>query len=196
MLWCAVRAGDEIAAGTSCRGDKNGGGRVDTLFTRRPWRKQGVGAGLLGDAFGRFWARGEHSVGSAPRRRATAAPSASTSARGWRLPSAGRSTRRSSAMLREFRAGEPGFQGDGHLTLCDELPNRLCLSPICHPRLGFPRRKPGTPGNSTAATFRFCSSRIGDASARQVFAPAVLSVAGPGRACVSGAAGRYRGSNG
>ena len=62
-LWCVVRAGDEIAAGTSCRGDKNGGGWVDTLFTRRPWRKRGVGAGLLGDAFGRFWARGEHRVG-------------------------------------------------------------------------------------------------------------------------------------
>ncbi len=33
------------------------------LFTRRPWRKQGVGAALLGDAFGRFWQRGERSVG-------------------------------------------------------------------------------------------------------------------------------------
>jgi mycothiol synthase len=62
-LWCVVRAGDEIAAGTICRGDAYGGGWVDTLFTRRPWRKQGVGAGLLGDSFGRFWDRGEHSVG-------------------------------------------------------------------------------------------------------------------------------------
>ncbi len=62
-LWCVVRAGDEIAAGTSCRGDTYGGGWVDTLFTRRPWRKQGVGAGLLGDSFGRFWERGECSVG-------------------------------------------------------------------------------------------------------------------------------------
>jgi mycothiol synthase len=62
-LWCVVRAGDEIAAGTSCSGDTYGGGWVDTLFTRRPWRRQGVGAGLLGDSFGRFWDRGEHSVG-------------------------------------------------------------------------------------------------------------------------------------
>jgi GNAT superfamily N-acetyltransferase len=62
-LWCVVRAGDEIAAGTSCSGDTYGGGWVDTLFTRRPWRKQGVGAGLLCDSFGRFWERGEHSVG-------------------------------------------------------------------------------------------------------------------------------------
>src|SRR5450755_58753 len=62
-LWCVVRAGDEIAAGTICTGDTYGGGWVHALFTRRPWRKQGVGAALLGDAFGRFWERGEHSVG-------------------------------------------------------------------------------------------------------------------------------------
>jgi mycothiol synthase len=62
-LWCVVRAGDEIAAGTICRGDTYGGGWVDVLFTRRPWRKQGVGAALLRDAFGRFWERGERSIG-------------------------------------------------------------------------------------------------------------------------------------
>ena len=62
-LWCVVRAGDEIAAGTICTGDTYGGGFVHALFTRRPWRRQGVGAALLGDAFGRFWERGEHSVG-------------------------------------------------------------------------------------------------------------------------------------
>jgi GNAT superfamily N-acetyltransferase len=62
-LWCVVRAGDEIAAGTICAGDTYGGGWVHALFTRRPWRKQGVGAALLVDAFGRFWERGEHSVG-------------------------------------------------------------------------------------------------------------------------------------
>ena len=62
-LWCVVRAGDEIAAGTICTGDTYGGGWVHVLFTRRPWRKQGVGAALLGDSFGRFWERGEHSVG-------------------------------------------------------------------------------------------------------------------------------------
>jgi len=61
-LWCVVRAGDEIAAGTICTGDTYGGGFVHALFTRRPWRKQGVGAALLGDSFGRFWERGEHSV--------------------------------------------------------------------------------------------------------------------------------------
>ena len=62
-LWCVVRAGDEIAAGTICTGDTYGGGWVHALFTRRPWRKQGVGAALLGDAFARFWERGERSVG-------------------------------------------------------------------------------------------------------------------------------------
>jgi mycothiol synthase len=62
-LWCVVRAGTEIAAGTICTGDTYGGGWVHALFTRRPWRRQGVGAALLGDSFGRFWERGEYSVG-------------------------------------------------------------------------------------------------------------------------------------
>jgi mycothiol synthase len=62
-LWCVVRAGDEIAAGTICTGDTYGGGWVHVLFTRRPWRKQGVGAALLSDALGRFWERGERSIG-------------------------------------------------------------------------------------------------------------------------------------
>jgi mycothiol synthase len=60
-LWCVVRAGDEIAAGTISTGDSYGGGWVDALFTRRPWRNQGVGAALLRDAFARLWERGERS---------------------------------------------------------------------------------------------------------------------------------------
>jgi len=62
-LWCVVRAGDEIAGGTICTAGTYGGGFVLALFTRRPWRRRGVGAALLGDAFGRFWERGERSVG-------------------------------------------------------------------------------------------------------------------------------------
>lgn len=62
-LWCVVRAVDEIAAGTICTADTYGGGFVHALFTRRPWRGQGVGAALLADAFGRFCKRGERSVG-------------------------------------------------------------------------------------------------------------------------------------
>jgi mycothiol synthase len=62
-LWCVVRAGEEIAAGTIGTGDTYGGGFVHALFTRRPWRRRGVGAALLADAFGRFWEHGERSVG-------------------------------------------------------------------------------------------------------------------------------------
>jgi mycothiol synthase len=62
-LWCVVRAEDEIAAGTICTGDTYGGGFVGVLFTRRPWRRQGVGAALLRDSFRRFWERGERSIG-------------------------------------------------------------------------------------------------------------------------------------
>jgi mycothiol synthase len=29
----------------------------------RPWRRRGLGAALLAEAFGKFWARGERSVG-------------------------------------------------------------------------------------------------------------------------------------
>jgi GNAT superfamily N-acetyltransferase len=62
-LWCVVRAGDEIAAGTICTADTYGGGWVQTLFTRRMWRQRGVGAALLDDSFRRLWERGERSVG-------------------------------------------------------------------------------------------------------------------------------------
>ena len=62
-LWCVVHAGDEIAAGTISTGATYGGGWIHVLFTRRPWRKQGIGAALLDDAFGRFWQRNERSVG-------------------------------------------------------------------------------------------------------------------------------------
>jgi GNAT superfamily N-acetyltransferase len=62
-LWCVVRSEDQIAAGTICTGDTYGGGFVHALFTRRPWRRRGVGAALLCDAFRRFWERGERFVG-------------------------------------------------------------------------------------------------------------------------------------
>jgi mycothiol synthase len=62
-LWCVARAGDELAAGTICSGDTYGGGWVGVLFTRRPWRKQGVATALLRESFRRFWERGEHSIG-------------------------------------------------------------------------------------------------------------------------------------
>jgi mycothiol synthase len=62
-LWCVVRAGNEIAAGTICAGDTYGGGWIHVLFTRVPWRKQGIGQALLADSFRRFWERDEHRIG-------------------------------------------------------------------------------------------------------------------------------------
>jgi mycothiol synthase len=62
-LWCVVRDGDEIAAGTICTGGTYGGGWVQSLFTRRPWRRRGVGAALLADAFHRLWEHGEREIG-------------------------------------------------------------------------------------------------------------------------------------
>jgi len=62
-LWSVVRAGDEIAAGAICTAGTYGGGFVQILFTRSQWRKQGIGAALLADAFRRLWERGERSVG-------------------------------------------------------------------------------------------------------------------------------------
>ena len=62
-LWCVVRAGDEIAAGTICTANTYGGGFVQILFTRRRWRRHGIGAALLADAFRRLWECGERSVG-------------------------------------------------------------------------------------------------------------------------------------
>ena len=62
-LWRVVRAGDEVAAGAICEADRYGGGWVSVLFTRRPWRAQGVGRALLLDALGKFRGRGETSAG-------------------------------------------------------------------------------------------------------------------------------------
>ena len=88
-LWCVVRAGDEIAAGTICTGDTYGGGWVHALFTRRPWRRQGVGAALLATRSGASGSAASTASGSASTRRTTPARSASTSAPGWRPCSAG-----------------------------------------------------------------------------------------------------------
>lgn len=62
-LWCVVRDGDEIAAGTISTPHTYGGGWIHVVFTRRPWRRRGLGSALLRDAFGRLWERGERNVG-------------------------------------------------------------------------------------------------------------------------------------
>lgn len=61
-LWTVVSDGDEIAAGVICRPELFGAGWVDVLFTRRPWRRRGLGASLLTEAFGKFWAAGQPTV--------------------------------------------------------------------------------------------------------------------------------------
>lgn len=62
-LWTVVSDGDEIAAGVICRPELFGAGWVDVLFTRRPWRRRGLGASLLTEAFGKFWTAGQPTVG-------------------------------------------------------------------------------------------------------------------------------------
>jgi GNAT superfamily N-acetyltransferase len=62
-LWRVVRAGEEVVAGAICEGNRYGGGWIAVLFTRRPWRGRGIARALLRDAFGKFWDRGEASVG-------------------------------------------------------------------------------------------------------------------------------------
>ena len=62
-LCTVVRAGGEIVAGTVCLPERLGVGWVSRLFTAREWRRRGIGAALLADAFGRFWEAGRHSVG-------------------------------------------------------------------------------------------------------------------------------------
>ena len=78
-----MRARDKLAAGTICTGNTYGGGWVQVLFTRRPWRKKGVATALLRESFRRFWERGEHSIGSALTRRTQQARSAYTRAPGF-----------------------------------------------------------------------------------------------------------------
>jgi GNAT superfamily N-acetyltransferase len=62
-LWNVVRDGAEIAAGTINVAPFAGGGWVQVLFTRRPWRGRGVAGALLQDSFRRFWEHGYRTVG-------------------------------------------------------------------------------------------------------------------------------------
>ncbi|MFL5582950.1 MAG: GNAT family N-acetyltransferase, partial [Gemmatimonadaceae bacterium] len=61
-LWRVVRDGGEIVAGMTCR-FAYGSGWLEYLFTRRPWRRRGIGEALVQDAFHLFWQRGERTVG-------------------------------------------------------------------------------------------------------------------------------------
>jgi ribosomal protein S18 acetylase RimI-like enzyme len=62
-LWSVVRDRDETVAGAICRLEAYGGGWVDVLFTRAPWRRRGVGEALLVASFAKLWERGQASVG-------------------------------------------------------------------------------------------------------------------------------------
>jgi mycothiol synthase len=62
-LWSVVRDGDEIAGGAICRLEAYGGGWVDVLFTRAPWRRRGVGGTLLASSLAKLWERGQPSIG-------------------------------------------------------------------------------------------------------------------------------------
>jgi GNAT superfamily N-acetyltransferase len=62
-LWAVVRAGDEIVAGTICLPERMGAAWIARLFTRRDWRRRGLGEALLHDAFGSFWHLGKRTVG-------------------------------------------------------------------------------------------------------------------------------------
>jgi mycothiol synthase len=62
-LWSVVRAGDDIVAGTILRPERLGVAWIARLFTRREWRRRGVGEALLHDAFGTLWRSGKRSIG-------------------------------------------------------------------------------------------------------------------------------------
>jgi len=62
-LWSVVRDGAEVVAGAICRLEAYGGGWVDVLFTRAPWRRRGVGEALLAASFTKLWERGQPSIG-------------------------------------------------------------------------------------------------------------------------------------
>jgi mycothiol synthase len=62
-LWRVVRDGDEIAAGWIGIWERDGVAEVSRLFTRREWRRRGLGEALLYDAFLTFWRGGKRVVG-------------------------------------------------------------------------------------------------------------------------------------
>jgi mycothiol synthase len=62
-LWFAARDGGEIAAIVQLQEWRRGGGFVDWLGVRRPWRRRGLGRALLVHAFRELHARGAERVG-------------------------------------------------------------------------------------------------------------------------------------
>jgi mycothiol synthase len=61
-LWIVAREGAEVCGVALCTPQMFGMGFVESLAVRAPWRRRGVGAALLGEAFARLWRAGERSV--------------------------------------------------------------------------------------------------------------------------------------
>ena len=62
-LWSLVRDGDEIAGLVQAEHGRRGGGLVQWVDVRKPWRRQGVGRALLLRAFDALHARGASRIG-------------------------------------------------------------------------------------------------------------------------------------
>jgi mycothiol synthase len=62
-LWTVARDGSALVGGAICRLEAYGGGWIDVLFTRAPWRRRGVGEALVAASFARLWERGQPSIG-------------------------------------------------------------------------------------------------------------------------------------
>lgn len=61
-LWFIAMDGEQIAAIALCADEKEAGGWVHVLGTRRPWRRKGLGLSLLYHTFGEFYRRNIHNV--------------------------------------------------------------------------------------------------------------------------------------
>jgi mycothiol synthase len=62
-LWIVAREGREVCGVALCMPRTFGMGFVESLAVRAPWRRHGVGAALLGEAFARLRRAGERTVG-------------------------------------------------------------------------------------------------------------------------------------
>lgn len=62
-LWLLLRDGPEIAGLVQAESGRRGGGLVNWLGVRRPWRRRGLGRALLLQAFRELHARGANRVG-------------------------------------------------------------------------------------------------------------------------------------
>ena len=62
-LWLTVWDGADIAATLICDARRYEMGWIASVGVRKPWRRKGLGLGLIHHAFNEFWRRGERKVG-------------------------------------------------------------------------------------------------------------------------------------